>query len=453
MAKPVTVPNTFATASSTIPLVNLDQNYTSLVTALNDYQTYANYGVDAGTLNALSITLNPAPTNQASLLGVVLTIKIANTNTNAVTLNVNGFGALSVTDTSSNPINGGLFVVGNIISVVFNGTNYVWQNSSSAQSNLSRLQNFTAVASAGALTITIAANVIDFRNSTLSSGVPQTVSYSSTTLTIPSGATLGAPAAITSASATMAGTTTLTLVSAPSAPVQVGAIIFQAGVRIGKVASLGTYVGGVGTGTVVLDASATFTTQAIVIINPALLLVVLMANGTLGVMNQSGGLRFDGFGLISTTAISAGSTANNVIYSTAGQTSQPYRLVGFIDVANSTVGTYVTPEFVQTCGAVEFAMSQTVGVGQTWQNVASQRVLGQTYTNIQGRPIQISIGTNHGVTTTATLTVGGVVLGTNSNANVSGMACTFSAVVPPGATYIVTATVGSPTVNQWAELF
>ena len=145
MAKPVTVPNTFATATSTIPLVNLDQNYTSLVTALNDYQTYANYGVDAGTLNALSITLNPAPTNQASLLGVLLTIKIANTNTTAVTLNVNGFGALSVTDTSSNPINGGLFVVGNIISVVFNGTNYVWQNSSSAQSNLSRLQNFTAV--------------------------------------------------------------------------------------------------------------------------------------------------------------------------------------------------------------------------------------------------------------------------------------------------------------------
>lgn len=309
-----------------------------------------------------------------------------------------------------------------------------------------QIETITTSVASNNLTISWGGGSKWFRNSTLSNGTPTLTVCGATTLVIPSGATLGAPAAITSASATMAGTTTLTINTGPSAPIQKNAIIFQAGTRIGKVASLGTYVGGTGTGTVILDASATFTAQAIVIINPARLLVGVMANGELFVINQSGGVNLDETGFISTTAISAGATANNVAYSTTARTNQAYRLLGYIDIAEPTVGAYsVVPELVQGATLEQMLARWAIGNGQTWADIATtQRVAGQTYRNIQGRPITLNI--TGGGNTAVVVNVNGI--NTSSQAALAGCNNTSSTVIPAGATYSVS-TLGG---GIWAEL-
>ena len=85
----------------------------------------------------------------------------------------------------------------------------------------------------------------------------------------------------------------------------------------------------------------------------------------------------------------------------------------------------------------EFAAAIAIGNGQTWQNVASQRVNGLTYTNIQGRPITISLsGTILGATSSASLTVNGVTVQAPSWNGATWSAPLFmEAIVPPGGTY------------------
>lgn len=55
------------------------------------------YAVDSGAVNALAVTISPAPVNQAALIGVPIRVLVGNTNTvNVPTLNVNGFGAKNI---------------------------------------------------------------------------------------------------------------------------------------------------------------------------------------------------------------------------------------------------------------------------------------------------------------------------------------------------------------------
>lgn len=56
--------------------------------------------------------------------------------------------------------------------------------------------------------------------------------------------------------------------------------------------------------------------------------------------------------------------------------------------------------------------SNSLGVGQTWQDVTSSRVSGITYTNTTGRPIQIYIMTG---TASSTLVINGVTLPTHGD--------------------------------------
>jgi hypothetical protein len=311
---------------------------------------------------------------------------------------------------------------------------------------------FSAVSASNILTLTVNPNVQDFRSATLNSGARQRIALSTAaTLAIPVGATLGAPAAITSASATMAGTATLTLNAAPSAPVQVGAVIYQAGTRIGKVSALNTYVGGVGTGTLTLDATATFTAQAIVIINPMWIAGLEMANGEVAVINLAGARKLDETGLISTTAISAGSTAANVFYSTTARTNQPYKLMFLAQISNPTVGTYSTqPEIVYPMSASGMAYLLS-GAGTSWGGnlISTQRVAGQTYRNLNPYPISVSIITATNAGNAVGLTINGesnVLLATNSNA--SGTTIPLVGEIPSGHTYV---TGGAGTVNSWYE--
>lgn len=62
----------------------------------------------------------------------------------------------------------------------------------------------------------------------------------------------------------------------------------------------------------------------------------------LAVVNIAGGVNLDETTLISTTAISAASNSASTVYSTTARTGVPFRVVGFIDITETTAGTWAT---------------------------------------------------------------------------------------------------------------
>lgn len=94
---------------------------------------------------------------------------------------------------------------------------------------------------------------------------------------------------------------------------------------------------------------------------------------------------------------------------------------------------------------VEVATSaNSLGQGQSWQNVFSQRVIGTTYTNTTGKPIQVSIW--QASDSSPSLIVDGVTVATVDGSPGSG-SVQATAIVPQNSTYRVTAAV-----SGWAEL-
>ena len=59
MALPITIPNTFASATTSIPLANLDANFTTLVNAVNGIgngsEALANVSITGGALANVSV--------------------------------------------------------------------------------------------------------------------------------------------------------------------------------------------------------------------------------------------------------------------------------------------------------------------------------------------------------------------------------------------------------------
>ncbi len=84
----------------------------------------------------------------------------------------------------------------------------------------------------------------------------------------------------------------------------------------------------------------------------------------LAVVNLAGGNNLDETTLISTTAISASATANNIIYSTTARTSLPFRVVGFVDITEATAGTWATaPSTIQGAGGIDLSGFTGIGSG------------------------------------------------------------------------------------------
>jgi hypothetical protein len=173
----------------------------------------------------------------------------------------------------------------------------------------------------------------------------------------------------------------------------------------------------------------------------------------LAVVNIAGGNSLDETALISTTAISAAATANNVIYSTTARTNVPFRVVGYIESTQATAGTWATaPSTIQGAGGDALSTMSGLGYGQTWQDVKASRVVGTTYYNTTGRPIFVSIqGTQSALNGSNSLTVGGVVVSQMQAYAVN--AVLFNcALVPPGASYSAGTVIGTNTPSVWAEL-
>lgn len=171
--------------------------------------------------------------------------------------------------------------------------------------------------------------------------------------------------------------------------------------------------------------------------------------------NLAGGVNLDETALINTTAMSAGATAANVLYSTTARTGVAFRIRGMCDISQATAGTYATaPTLVQPVGGQALAAMQSLGYGQTWQSftVGTQRITGTTYYNTTGRPIQVIIQLNQNTDSAVSisLTVNGITIASGGYGRAGAGDNGYdncSAVIPPGASY-----VGSGSVQGWFEL-
>lgn len=109
----------------------------------------------------------------------------------------------------------------------------------------------------------------------------------------------------------------------------------------------------------------------------------------LAIGNQAGGLNLFGTGVISTTAITAGSGSASVIYSTAARTGVAFQVIGYIDITQTTAGAWVAqPTVVQPGG---LAASVLVAGNAKWTNVTGSRSGGVTYKNLTGRELKVSV--------------------------------------------------------------
>lgn len=174
----------------------------------------------------------------------------------------------------------------------------------------------------------------------------------------------------------------------------------------------------------------------------------------LAVVNLAGGTNLDETTLISTTAISAASTAENVVYSTDGRANVPFRVVGFIDILETTAGIWgAAPTTIQGQGGQALGALSSIGYGQSWQNLTGSRSAGVTYYNTTGRPIQIDVsGSMNATGVVINLSINGVSV-TGDAAYTAGAVSHVSAIIPPGASYNANGNGGSiSSINNWSEL-
>jgi hypothetical protein len=184
-----------------------------------------------------------------------------------------------------------------------------------------------------------------------------------------------------------------------------------------------------------------------------LIVVAINAGGVveLALINLAGGNDLSETGLISTSPTSY--ALNNTFYSLTARNNVAYRVVGTIDVTN-TASSWGNPTLVQGQGGQALAAMSSLGYGQTCQALVGSRAFGTTYYNTTGKPIIFSVfstATSGGVTISSF--VNGIVVTKGFGGNTTNSDCSGApAIVPSGANYSATVTVGSATLLAWNEL-
>jgi hypothetical protein len=160
------------------------------------------------------------------------------------------------------------------------------------------------------------------------------------------------------------------------------------------------------------------------------------------VINPTGGINLDETTLINTTAISTAADSANVFYSIAARTGVAFRVTGFVDIVQAVAGTWSSnPTLVQPAGGQALASLSSIGYGQTWQTVT--RTSSVTYYNTTGKPIYLNAASAAGgAGAVVTITVNGIQVANHVSPAV-GSSPIASAVIPPGASYVVGTTNAS----------
>ena len=131
MTKPVSaVPNVFQNATTTLPLSQLDSNFTTITNELNDLNNYSNFSPDTGTANAIVCNFPAGITTTTIATGCEVSFEAANANTGATTLlvqvnSVTILAATGVKNEDGSALSGAEFRVGGIYTVVYDGTYWV----------------------------------------------------------------------------------------------------------------------------------------------------------------------------------------------------------------------------------------------------------------------------------------------------------------------------------------
>jgi hypothetical protein len=131
VTKPVSsVPNTFATATSTIPLSQLDTNFSAITQYINDLNNYSNYVADTGSANAYVLNYPSGISTSTIANGTWLTFQALNANTGASTLTVQVNSSTILTATNilnedGSTLSGNEIYAGGIYTVAYNGTNWI----------------------------------------------------------------------------------------------------------------------------------------------------------------------------------------------------------------------------------------------------------------------------------------------------------------------------------------
>jgi len=131
VSKPISsVPNVFQNATTTIPLSQLDTNFTTVTNALNDLNNYSNFVQDTGTANAVVCNYPAGITTTVIDTGCEITFEANNANTGATTLlvqvnSVTILAATAIKNEDGSALSGAEFRAGGIYSVIYDGTYWV----------------------------------------------------------------------------------------------------------------------------------------------------------------------------------------------------------------------------------------------------------------------------------------------------------------------------------------
>lgn len=148
-------------------------------------------------------------------------------------------------------------------------------------------------------------------------------------------------------------------------------------------------------------------------------------------------------------------TAVSYVYNSTKSTWYPFTAISpYILPAPSTSGNLLVSDGTIWNSTAASAIAVGLGVGQTWTDVTSSRTAGTTYTNSTGKPIVVSVLGNQQTAAVLTASIavnGSVVNSLQLGATANGIAGkpSATAIVPPGATYLVTLSGG---ISAWWEL-
>jgi len=121
MSGTASVTNEFQNRTPSIPLADLDENFTDLTDYLNDPTNRYNFAVAGGAANTYSVTLSPPATGYT--VGMEISFKAANTNTGSSVVNVNGLGNKSIVTITGAAVGAGQ--VQRIAKAIYDGTAFV----------------------------------------------------------------------------------------------------------------------------------------------------------------------------------------------------------------------------------------------------------------------------------------------------------------------------------------
>jgi len=364
-----------------------------LAKAIAGYVANGTFYTDSGVADAYVLTtIGLKKSPTAYTDGFTAVFRPGNANTGACTVNVAGLGVKSIKTSSGVDPAASTLLASKLVTLSYDLANDWFEIVVPQILITDKIQPISASVGASALTITLNPTTLDFRSSVLGSGAVNTRD----------------------------------LVSPISVVVSAGS-------------TLGT-VNGVQNRLAVLAIDNSGTVE-------------------LAVVNMAGGNNLDETTLITTVAEGGAGAADSasVIYSTSARANVPFRVVGFVESTQATAGTWDTaPSTIQGIGGNALTSLQSIGFGQTYQNLTGSRSVGTTYYNTAGKPILIEFRGANSTTAagTANAFVGGVQVAGGwmmNNSGVSGGGVAF--IVPPGQSYSVTATwsTGTPSYT-WFEL-